>query len=1660
MQNQELTIGQKKLISLKMPTERNYWEQKLEGAIPSKFFPDSKNISYEKIVEKKQSIDLGLLKKLYDFSKNHSINLSEIFSTAVLHFLYISNNYIDDDFTIQYSECGSVDCFNFPLRSSIGSSNNYLTSLISIKNSISEGKKYADYPTELILEKLPLQIRIISEKTTNETILNDNYLYFIFTKTEFNQWILNIAGNGKSYSIETLNMISERIILLLETYVTNCEKSIEAIDVFTNHDTNIYKELNNTKKTYSNDKTLVDLLESTFKKFEYNDCVFSDDDNLTYKDLEFKAKKVASFLNEKETRKSEIVGVFCERSTNFLVAVFGIILSGRAYLPLDINAPVDRNKTILHQANCNSVITTSDLFIDGYKDAITTYSLEDIRKTSFHYTKPNITQDNLAYIIFTSGSTGTPKGVQIKHQSVINRIQWMQNEFKLENTDVILHKTPSTFDVSVWEIFWWALTGTKVAVLQKNEQGNPSEIIRSIEKFGVTTMHFVPSMLSVFIDYIKSSKSKKNIHSLRRVFCSGEALTPNHVTKFYEELPGVELVNLYGPTEATVDVTWHKTSVVDNPVPIGKPIDNTNIFILDNKRRLNPVGMVGELAIGGVGVGLGYINDQEKTEKSFVDIPELESKKIYLTGDLARVRADGLIEYFGRNDRQVKVRGFRIELGEIESALTKIQGVNDALVLSNAESDNTIHLFAFVISNSSSANFTFLKKELEKSLPKYMIPEKIILLESFPLTSNGKIDRQTLLKIKNERVSEEKIYPNTNEEVTLCKIWEEVLGISNIGINENFFALGGNSINFVSAVALAQEKNLYFTFQDLFKNPTVESLTKNVNLKKENIVNLKENISSFELISKEDRMKVPEYIEDAYPMSMLQSGLVYQSNIMEGENNYHDIVTYTIQGNIDIPTFTEAVKQLVISQPIFRTSYDLKNYSQYMQLVHEKIEKLPLNIYDLRDLSSKQEKNVVYEEWFTTEQHRTFEWAKPGLVQFHIHILSDSEYKYSISQHNSALDGWSMNQVHSFLFTTYFSLLSKTAEKKTLESNNHNRNFISLEQSAIQSKEFQDFWKNFLDEVPSGDIPRRLEEDTTKGNEVIFRDIVLPDKLSDQIISLANQLSVPVKDILLASHVKFLSLLTKANDTFLGYEIGGRPEMVGSETALGVFLNTMPFRVKIDENASWKEFILSVYETEATVLPYRRYPMAKIKQDLSNRDILFETVFNFTHFYSLKEIRDLPGFDTIDVRAAAITEFPLRVEYSRHFYTDAIELSLHYHTSKFSELDISFFGEIFISILKNMVENTYQQQELSIDKVRLNEYSIYPMRKIAKDIKIKNNYVDDETIRISIQKVKKIWSSLLKIAEDDLNLEDDFFLIGGNSLSAMKMALLLEDEVTLKQIMQKSTLLELAEEIASNQNRCESTEVLTTLSKNIESSKNIIFIPYAGGNSVNFIPIAKEIEKNSEDVAIFAAELPAHAPNSVNSQLVNFEQTTKLIVDEICNTMKNKDIYIWGHCVGSALAFEVVRELEKLDIYPKQLFLAAKNMISKDDCQLRISNATSLVFSDIADLYSEWSGEDSLSNLGSNYEGNLVEIFKHDSIQSNTFLRNLWDNNEVKLQSPTSIIIAKDDTITEGYKDLWKNWAMWIENINLFEIESGGHYFLRSNSIEVGKYLDTIFKSV
>lgn len=506
---------------------------------------------------------------------------------------------------------------------------------------------------------------------------------------------------------------------------------------------------NNTAAPYPREATLHGLFEQAAARFPHRRAVLFGDAALTYEALNQKANRLAHYLRRHGARPDMVIGIVTERSFEMIIGLYGILKSGAAYLPLSATDPLLRVQSILDDAGPGMLLVQKKLYERYAQLHEHVCCIEDLADSD-ELPGDNLpaagNSSNLAYVIYTSGSTGMPKGVMIEHHAVVNRLVWMQRDYPISPDDVILQKTPYTFDVSVWELFWWALEGAAVCMPPQNSEKNPLALVKIVQQDHVSVMHFVPSMLNIFLECTKDAGSLGALQTLRLVFTSGEALQSSHVRKFNQGLRAnsTRLINLYGPTEATVDVTHYECPADDVPgdIPIGKPISNTRMYILKDGEQ-QPTGATGELCIAGAGVARGYLNRPALTTEKFIGHG---GERLYRTGDLAAWAADGNIRYYGRMDDQVKIRGIRIELGEIEGVLNEYPGIESCVIDIQRPSENVVLLIAYYVA-AAALPADDMKQFLKNRLPEYMIPGFFRRLDMMPLTAHGKLNRQALAAI-------------------------------------------------------------------------------------------------------------------------------------------------------------------------------------------------------------------------------------------------------------------------------------------------------------------------------------------------------------------------------------------------------------------------------------------------------------------------------------------------------------------------------------------------------------------------------------------------------------------------------------------------------------------------------------------------------------------------------------------------------------------------------------------------------------------------------------------------------------------------------------------------------------------------------------------------
>jgi amino acid adenylation domain-containing protein len=626
---------------------------------------------------------------------------------------------------------------------------------------------------------------------------------------------------------------------LLRGIIGNPEEKISRFQILT--DTEQYRiltEFNQTSCNYDLETSVHHLFETQAERTPSALALIYEDQKLTYEELNNKANDLACYLRGIGIGPDALTGILMERSVEMVVAILGVLKAGGAYVPLDPTYPADRLSFMVEDAQIRLVLTQQHLFEQRSDWDLETICLDaewdriaakgDRRTSNEEPAEARSSAEDMAYVIYTSGSTGRPKGVMTPHRAVTNMILWMQDVYKMTPADRLLQKTAFSFDASVWEFFWPLVTGATLVVARPYAEKDGDYMVKTLREEKITILQLVPSLLKLLVQ----QEGFEDCQGLRHVFCGGEALPGVVCDGFFERLPQAELTNVYGPTETTMHVTVLECGIgsKEKVMPIGRPVGNTHAYILDERMQPVPIGIPGELYIGGAQVARGYLNRPELTTERFIDDPysKQDGCKLYRTGDLVRFRDDGIIEFLGRIDHQVKIRGYRIELGEIESVTRQHEAVSDAIVIAREDLPGEKHLVAYVVARTEhSLKVSDLRNHLLAKLPDYMVPAAFVLLDSLPLLSNGKVNLKALPPPTHSRqaIEQEYVAPRNETEQALVAIFEEVLGIEKVGAEDNFFLLGGHSLSATQVITRVRDAlHADVPLRRMFETPTVAAL--------------------------------------------------------------------------------------------------------------------------------------------------------------------------------------------------------------------------------------------------------------------------------------------------------------------------------------------------------------------------------------------------------------------------------------------------------------------------------------------------------------------------------------------------------------------------------------------------------------------------------------------------------------------------------------------------------------------------------------------------------------------------------------------------------------------------------------------------------------------
>ncbi|MFE7044539.1 amino acid adenylation domain-containing protein, partial [Streptomyces atratus] len=916
--------------------------------------------------------------------------------------------------------------------------------------------------------------------------------------------------------------------------------------------------------------TLPELFEAQVSRAPEAVAVVFEGESVSYGELDLRADRLARCLIARGVGAESVVGVCLERGVEMVVALLGVVKAGAAYLPVDPEYPAERIAYVLGAAGATSVVTSGvlgALLPEGVArvcvDALEPAGLDD------GPLGVEVRPESPAYVIFTSGSTGRPKGVVVPHAGIVNRLAWMQGRFGLGADDRVLQKTPFGFDVSVWEFFWPLLEGAALVVARPGGHREPGYIASLIREQSVTTAHFVPSMLEAFL----AEPSAGECGGLRRVVCSGEALAVVAQERFFAVLPGVELHNLYGPTEASVDVTAWQCVPGALSVPIGVPVANTRMYVLDSGLGPVPVGVGGELHLAGVQLARGYAGRPGLTAERFVASPFVPGQRMYRTGDVVRWNADGQLEYLGRADEQVKIRGLRIEPGEVQAVVAAHPQVARAAVVAREDVPGDTRLVAYVVPTEvhSSRLQESIRQFAAERLPEYMVPSAVVTLEALPLSVNGKLDRKALPAPDFGVLSGTGRGPANAREEILCAAFAEVLGLENVGVDDDFFRLGGHSLLAVRLVEILRTQNVSISVRTLFDTPTVAGLAASAgdeqavvpeNLIPADATEITPAMLPLVDLTADDVARIVATVEggaanvkDIYPLAPLQEGLLFHHLLAEGgEDAYVMRAVLEFDSRDRADAFTDALQRVVDRHDIYRTSFVWEGLHEPVQVVWRR-GTLPVEEVVLDPQGTDPVAELV------AVGGTSMDLGRAPLLGTHVAEDPGSDrWLVLVRMHHTVRDHTALqivlDEVEAFL----------AGRGDGLPEPLPFRTFVAQAQSTVDRAEHERYFADLLGDVTEPTAPYGLADVRGDGADTVHEVVEFSPELDRRLRAVARRAGISTATVLHVAWARVLAAVSGREDVVFGSVLYGRLNAgAGADRVAGPFMNTLPVRVRTDE---------------------------------------------------------------------------------------------------------------------------------------------------------------------------------------------------------------------------------------------------------------------------------------------------------------------------------------------------------------------------------------------------------------------------------------------------------------------------------------------------------------
>lgn len=939
---------------------------------------------------------------------------------------------------------------------------------------------------------------------------------------------------------------------------------------------------------------ITDIIADIARQRPYETAIRSGAAVVSYRQLMEEISRIRRYLLQVERLEpNSMIGVMMDRSEKMVAALMGILFSGAAYVPIDPAYPVSRIRHIIDDSAIKTVITEEHYkhHFDSRITSIIISQLPEVMQTDVPVMPAGSNIDDVAYVIYTSGSTGKPKGIPITHRNLWSLISWADTEFCQDKFDIVYAGTSYCFDLSVFEIFFPLSIGKCIRLLTSG--------IEITDYVGIDNNILINTVPSVMEQLLENSISLSDVNSIN---LAGEAVSAALVARLVKS--GAKIRNLYGPSEDTTYSTCYSFTPQDNHVAIGRPVSGKSVYVLDEYLNLLPVGVKGQICIGGIGLAKGYLNLPELTAEKFIENPYDIGTRLYMTGDVGRWLPDGNLECLGRKDHQLKIRGFRIEPAEIEHVLLQVPGVKNTLVISRIQNTGGSYLCAYYTAERSIGHDEILHY-LEQQLPAYMIPYRIVQLEIFPTTPNGKVDRRMLPEPGNMPAGTDDSRLLSPTERVLTNIWMRVLGRENIGISDNWFIIGGHSLN---ATQVVYSVNRYFSIdlqlKDIFFHPTIEQLA--AVIERSSLVFA-------------DNIPVQEE-QEHYPLSHMQRRLWVLDRLERSSNAYNMSSIYRLEGHLDRMALEQAYITLIMRHESLRTSFAMINGSVRQRVRYNMSEENVIIYHDLRNGSDAEEYAL---RMATGYLNGSFDPAKGHLLTLVLLQFSADSYFFVVSMHHIISDGWSMNVILREILYNY-EHMEDTFNRKGQALEIQYRDFAIWYQNRLETawgERMREYWMTQLSRpVPVLDFPGahpRPAVKTYKGSEEHF--IIGKDE-SEMLYGFSANAGVTVFMLLLAALKTLIYRYTGQEDIIIGTPASGRwlPEQ---EDQVGFYVNTLALRTRLKGTDSFSILLEQVKNNLLTAIDHQHYPFDQLLEELRvKRDLSRSPLFDLMVVY-----QDIPA---------------------------------------------------------------------------------------------------------------------------------------------------------------------------------------------------------------------------------------------------------------------------------------------------------------------------------------------------------------------------------------------------------------------------------------------------